>query len=79
MKMIKNDIKRIEEKKKTGLSVHFSYFSQEENKHPKKDNTPIVHGYSNRKWLSNLVIDLMYFAVSSTINLLVIVTFSHFG
>jgi hypothetical protein len=28
MKMIKNDIKKIQEKKKTELSLHFSYYPQ---------------------------------------------------
>jgi hypothetical protein len=43
MKMIKNDIKRIQEKKKTGLSVHFSYFNQEDNKQSfNKDSAPMI-------------------------------------
>lgn len=52
MKMIKSDIKKIQEKKKTGLSVHFSYFSQEENNknQANKDVVPVVHGHINKKW-----------------------------
>lgn len=53
MKMIKNDIQKIQEKKKTGLSVHFSYFSQEDSNKGQLGSKDLgvlgyVHG-NNRK------------------------------